>query len=293
MSHHTWYDLADHFCAREKSLIDGGKNKYFERLAARRYNYANKNAAGTVRLVFLNSVAKNKINKTLSRAGRFVWCKNLKYEGKGDDGYRKISFTIGSGGKRFFVCESNVLAIPHNTYINNNSYFRNYNKVFGSFASVFDYRDAIKVMKRNSSQRWDDLESYESFLQQESPFKTGTLVCARKGLFFPRLSKFQEKIEELVDRYCVENYCTQHNHKLKAYLSGRDYITRDKKLQGLFDSFIKWCAHTPEAMHPVGVVVGRSRNVSPYSGKELYRVSFADTIYEEVHPIQMEVLNEV
>ena len=57
--------------------------------------------------------------------------------------------------------------------------------------------------------------------------------------------------------------------------------------------FSNWCENIPEAVHPVGVILGRARNVSPHSGRELYRVSFAETIYEEVHPIQLEVINEV
>jgi hypothetical protein len=72
MYNHTWYDLADHFCAREKSLMDGGDNQHFERLAARRYNYALKSNPGSVRLVFLRSAAENPTNKTLLRNGRFI-----------------------------------------------------------------------------------------------------------------------------------------------------------------------------------------------------------------------------
>ena len=100
-------------------------------------------------------------------------------------------------------------------------------------------------------------------------------------------------MKELVDSFCADNYCREHNQALQTYLSGRDYITTDNNLQQLFDSFTRWCDSKPEADHPVGVVIGRSRSTSPYSNKELYRVSFADTIYEDIHPIQMEVLNEV
>ena len=295
MKQHTWYDLADHFCAREKSLLDRGKNKYFERLAARRYNYANKNITGAVRLVFLKEVAADKTNKTLVRNGRFVWCKNLTYEGVNDDGYRMISFTIADGNKRFYVSERHVLAIPHNIYINNNSFFMKYNKVFASFSSVFSYREAAKTMKRNDDGHWEDLDDFMDYLRCDTPFPPGTLVRARKGMFFPRLSKLQETMAVLTERFCEEKGLMKHSTRLNEYLAGRvhSYTSTDKELLEIFYQFNDWCEKSPEADHPVGVVIGPARGISPHSGKELYRVSFAETIYEEVHPIQLEVINEV
>ena len=293
MKSHTWYDLADHFCAREQSLISGGSNPNFERLAARRYNYAKGSSPGSVRAVFLKSVAENKTNKTLLRNGRFIWCNNLRYEGKDEGGYRQVSFRIGKGNKRFHVSERSMLILPNNIYINNNSFFRKYNQIFSSFSSVFDYREGAKIMRRNSSEPLGGVEEYLSFLSTESPFKPGTLVQPRKGLFFPDLGVFQGKINELSKAYCDEHFLSHRHQELVAYLSGRDYITTNKKLSQLFQDFQAWCDSEPAAVHPVGVILGRSRNISPHSGRELYRVSFAETIYERVHPIQLEVINEV
>ena len=293
MKHHTWYGLADHFCAREKSLISGGDNPDFEQLAARRYNYATGHKAGSVRAVFLKSAAVDKSNKTLLRNGRFIWCNSLQYEGKDSDGYRQVSFQIGKGKKRFHVSERCMLVLPNNIYINNNSFFRKYNRIFSSFASVFDYREAVKIMWRNSSDSHTSLNEYVEFLAAESPFKPGTLVQARKGLFFPKLDVFQKKINDLSQVYCEQNFLNHRHSELVTYLSGRDYITRDESLQELFEGFQSWCNNNSKAAHPVGVVLGRSRDVSPHSGRELYRVSFAETIYEEVHPIQLEIINEV
>jgi hypothetical protein len=287
MKQHTWYDLADHFCARPNSLVDEGKNKFFERFAARRYNYAHNPPPGSVRLVFLKEVANNKNNKTLSRAGRFIWCKHLKYEGRSDEGYRMISFKIGDGNKRFHVSEKHTLAIPHNIYINNNSFFRKYNRIFSSFASVFDYRDAVKVMRRNDDAQWDDLDDFADYLRCETPYRPGTLVQPKKGMFFPKLSKLQETMSVLVKEFCETKGFLQHADRLNDYLAGRS-ITHLNRNDELWEAF-----RHPAAIHPVGVVLGRSRNVSPHSGRELYRVSFADTIYEEVHPVQLEVINEV
>lgn len=293
MKNNTWYDLADHFCAREKSLLDGGENKYFDRFAARRYNYAKNYVSGAVRLVFLKSVEKDKINKTLNRDGRFIWCKNLRYEGKDDEGYRKLSFSIRNGNKKFQVSEQEIVVVPHNIFINNNSYFKKYNKILSSFSSVFEYREALKIMKRNDDRSWESVDEFAEHIRAESPFRPGTLVKPRRGLFFPRLAVFQEKIDNLVTQFCSENNLNSRSKELKTYLSGRDYITTDERLMSLFNQFNEWCEQEPTAAHPVGIILGRARDISPHSGRELYRVSFAETIYEDIHPIQMEVLNEI
>ena len=293
MTTKTWYDLADHFCTREKSLLDGGDNQYFERLAARRYNYAKKSTPGAVRLVFLQSAGADSTNKTLLRNGRFVWCKNLRYEGINKDSLRKLSFTIGKGKKRFVVTEEDVLVIPGNIFINNNSFFRNYSKVFSSFPSVFNCRECLKIMRRSDEYDWGSLDEFAEYIASYTPFRPGTLVQPRLGLFIPKIDKLEEKMSELSGLYCDASALNSKRGDLISYLSGRDYITTDKALLDLFHGFRDWCEEEPLAKHPVGIVLGRSRNISPHSGKELYRVSFAETIYERVHPIQLEVINEV
>ena len=45
--------------------------------------------------------------------------------------------------------------------------------------------------------------------------------------------------------------------------------------------------------HPCGIIIGRSFVDSGYVSKEFYRVRFGDTIYEKVHPVQMEIINEI
>lgn len=295
MTQHTWYDLGDHFCAREESLLDGGPNTHFERFAARRYNYAHSHASGQVRLVFLQRVAENPANKTLFRNGRFVWCKSLRYEGTNDRGYRQVSFTLKKGRKVFKVSEEDVLALPSNIFINNNSFFRKYNKVISSFSSVFEYREAVKIMRNNTAQRHHSLEDYVGFLASQSPFQPGALVSPRRGLFFPKVDKFKQKMDELALVYCSEKGITKHSQELANYLTGpvRAHTPPAEDLVSIFTDFNEWSTTHHDAIHPVGVVLGRARNVSPHSGRELYRVSFGDTIYEEIHPIQLEIINEV
>ena len=45
--------------------------------------------------------------------------------------------------------------------------------------------------------------------------------------------------------------------------------------------------------HPYGIIIGPSFDNSDFSGREFYRVRFAGTTYERVHPVQMEIINEV
>jgi hypothetical protein len=44
--------------------------------------------------------------------------------------------------------------------------------------------------------------------------------------------------------------------------------------------------------HPCGIILGPSLD-NGYGGRELYRVRFGDTTYEQVHPVQLEIINEV
>jgi hypothetical protein len=48
-----------------------------------------------------------------------------------------------------------------------------------------------------------------------------------------------------------------------------------------------------ERPHPCGIILGPSLVENPYVDKEFYRVRFGDTTYERVHPVQMEIINEI
>ena len=46
--------------------------------------------------------------------------------------------------------------------------------------------------------------------------------------------------------------------------------------------------------HPCGIILGPSVQGSDhYVGKEFYRVRFGNTTYENVHPVQLEIVNEI
>ena len=253
----TWGDLFVHHCSKAvvRRTLDGRSfnarsnpkmNLYHEDFATRRYNYAASNDKKKCRLVFtksvLDSVAQN-TNRTLVRDGRFIWCKDLAYEGKNNQGYREISFSVDSGKKRFQVSEDKILCIPSKIWVNNNNYFSSPETTFSSFSTVFSYENAMNNMAKNSGLSY---ESLAKLVENDNPHKIGSLVSPRLGYFYPQLKEGQRE---------------------------KDWLRVDEQ-------------------HPVGIIVGKA-SVSDYVGKEFYRVRFADTTYEKVHPVQMEVLSEV
>ena len=239
----TWGDLINCHCtlkwlAPTASDADTVRNPFYEDMATRRYNYAASDASGC-RLVFLKKVLDTPGNKTLVRHGRFIWCRNLKYEGRGKDGSRHLSFTVDRGQKRFTVSEHNVLCIPASTFINNNRFFRQKGSTFKGFSSVFAYAKTLNMMRKNSDL---DKEDFLRKIHADNPHKPGALVGPRLGYFYP---------------------------------SGQP---------------------SPTALateHPCGIIIGPSFDNSDYAGREFYRVKFGDTTYERVHPIQLEIINEV
>lgn len=237
MSFPTWAELIDSFCSNQKN------NPHSEKFASRRYNYSPNSDIKAIRLVFTKNVLANKDNKTLCRNGRFIWCKNLKYEGKNDKNLRQVSFTVDSGTKRFKVAENNILCIPSKTYVNNNTYFRSKFKTFLPFSSVFQYSSAVRMMAKSVGCQKDFIKDV---IQKDSPYKPGTLVIPRLGYFYPE-------------------------------------IDPDKINKSIFY----------DKAHPCGIVLGRSLPVDSFAGKEFYRVRFGDTTYERIHPVQMEIINEV
>lgn len=254
MSLPTFSELRDSYCTSRifryaqdgrrrwaHSHSETNENPHFEEFSIRRYNYAPSADVSSIRLVFLKDILNNPLNKTLRRGGRFIWCKNLEYDGRGDDGFRQISFTVDKGKKRFQASENNILCIPSKIYINNNRYFRNNQNTFANFSTVFGYSNSLKMMAKNQGL---GNESFMELINKDSPFKAGTLVSPRKGYFFPLSEK---------------------------------------------DSF------NANSLHPPGIVLGPSliTKRSDFIGKEFYRIRFGDHTYERIHPVQLEIINEV
>ena len=92
----TLRDLQDYYCVNRSVPSSNGReeNPYFEYPATRRYNYAPSSDKKACRVVFLKDVLKNPDNKTLCRRGRFIWCTDLRYEGRNKQGYREMSFSV-------------------------------------------------------------------------------------------------------------------------------------------------------------------------------------------------------
>ena len=242
----TWNDLLTYHCSVEKIHHDGAYdyNPYFEKVASRRYNFSPSYDINKIRLVFLKGVLGDPSNKTLRRKGRFIWCKNLRYEGRINTGMRHVSFSVDNGQKRFIIAENNMLCVPSKNYVNNNRYFRTKEKTFKAFSSVFSYPNALRIMQKNSTLTEEELAEA---IRHDSPYKPGTLVSPRIGYFYPE------------------------KHKLKNVEA----------------------SYLLDAQHPCGIILGPSPSPESASGREFYRVRFGDTTYERVHPVEMEILNEI
>lgn len=234
----TWGNLVDNFCSTKK-----GANPNYEDFSVRRYNFSATTDSSSCRLIFLRGVLQDDLNKTLRRQGRFIWCRNLRYEGRNSEGFRSMSFTVDKGRKRFCVGENNILCLPSNTCVNNSRYFRSKQKVFTPFSSVFSYANSLAIMARNSDLSRDQLVLQ---IEKDNPYKPGTLVSPRLGYFHPDINpdKLNKKIH-----------------------SDRE--------------------------HPCGLILGPSTEDSNYVDKEFYRVRFGDTTYEKIHPVQLEIINEI
>jgi len=252
MSTPTWGELDKYHCALEwtkvydeRGILNTIPNPFHEQLAARRYNYSVSSDSSSCRLVFLKSVLRDRRNKTLCRNGRFIWCRNLRYEGPDSHtGLRRISFTVDKGKKRFTVLEDEVLCVPANSYINNSRFFKKRETTFRAFGTVFGYSNTRSMMYRAAKDDFPERESFFRKIQEDCPYKPGVLIRVRKGYFYP------------------------------------DPITRPQP-------------YNEEDQYPYGIIIAPSQENSDYSGREFYRVRFGQTTYERVHPVEMEIVNEV
>jgi hypothetical protein len=52
-------------------------------------------------------------------------------------------------------------------------------------------------------------------------------------------------------------------------------------------------SYSPSEPHPYGLLLGRTIGQSDYFRREFYRVRFGATTYERVHPLEMEIINEI
>ena len=238
-------DLQDQFCSKRNYENKSGfvRNPWHEDFANRRYNYSPNLDKDSVRIVFLRDVLEEPGNKTLRRKGRFIWCSNLRYEGKDENGLRACSFTVDKGSKRFKVSENNMMCIPSKIFVNNSRYFRSTEKTFLPFSTIFSYQNALRLMSQGSGLT---KIQHRELVEGDSPYTPGTLVYPRLGYFYPMTTDIP-----------------------KAELQ---FWKREP--------------------HPCGLILGPSF-LEDRLGREFYRVRFGDTTYEKVHPVQMEIINEV
>ena len=297
----SWLDLVSMFSSSRLTLL-GEENKLYDKAATRNYYPSTSVDKYSLRLVFLSTVSEDYRNRTLDRRGRFLWARNLRYEGVDADGLRQISFTLDKGSKRFTVSESEVLCLPSRASVRSSSTKHNFNPpplAYTSFSSVFEYDNALKQLHRKSGVA--DYETYVSTLTAASPFKPGTLVSPRLGYFLPKRSSFVGVASAATDQFFDEvpsllssaNTRVEFLDTLTSALAFSDSLVYKTPIEiiKIIRAFGDWCSSSRGFEHPYGIVL--SRNYQPHqrsTGKEFYRVNFGGTIYEKVMPIQMEVL---
>lgn len=231
MNFPTWGDLIDLHCTVKRTRYKD-ENPFYESMSVRRYNYSSDSDSDRVRLVFLKSVLKDSRNKTLRRDGRFIWCKNINYEGLNELRLRTFSFTVDNGNKRFLVAENECLCVPSKSFINNNKFFRKKDKTFVPFSSVFAYEKSLAMMAKNSDL---GVKEFKSLVEKDNPHKPGTLVIARQGYFYPE-SFNAEPIKPEEDHPC-------------GIILGKSFISSDYISRELYR--VRFGNVTYEKLHPV------------------------------------------
>ena len=100
-------------------------------------------------------------------------------------------------------------------------------------------------------------------------------------------------------RNCVQSMAKNGGHDLEQFkkIISSDDVYKPGSLVaprlGYFFPEIKpGMENSLDNEHPCGVILGPSF-VDDFIGREFYRVRFGDHTYERVHPIQMEIINEV
>lgn len=199
----TWEDLQNYHCCHQyikQDMFKNERNPFYEEFAQRRFNYAASGDVDSCRMVFLKGVLGDDRNKTLVRGGRFLWCKNFKYEGRSPLGVRQLSFTVDKGQKRFVVSEHNALCLPSKVYVNGSRFVRPPHKTFIPFSSALHYPNTVRDMSHNMGIPLADLREV---IRCDAPYKPGSLVFPRLGYFYPdpdKLSKMK-KLSRLTDEH--------------------------------------------------------------------------------------------
>lgn len=234
----TWANLRKYYACH-----DSLDNPFYEPFTRRRYNPIRSDDSGRIRLVFLNrTIDKYPDYRTLVRKGRPVWCENLSFEGT-KEGQRFFGFSLKGGKKRFTVSDSYCFLLPSRLYV-----FPSWPSKLGSSKSicsrlgtVFGYPPAIKMMYNRIENSTETLDEFSQRINSLSPYKPGTLVSPRLGLFRP-----------------------MHN----------DFGGQDKEF-------------------PYGLIIRREQSkYQELYGRELFTVSFGQYMVENVHPIEMEIIND-
>jgi hypothetical protein len=306
----TWLNLYDFYATNHHIPIDfwydpdqpGGpyNNPFYEPITNRRFNQvsADKRKSNRVRLIFLRTLLEDEpgYKRLCHKDGRPVWAYDIKYEGVDPDQGRVLSFNLSGESKRFKVGEKHTLFLEDDQYINPNHHFfmLSHRLAFSCFGNPFVARRCLKMMYRNS----DGVESEKDFIQRvqaESPIKIGSLVEVRMGLFAPDFKYRKNLLITMAEKYC-DNFEYEEMHpkrtKLLKFLKGSSsFHGISETHEPDYVEFINWCRESSECHFPLGLVLRKDpvpKNLMS-NGRVSYTVKFGDLVYEDIHPVQMEV----
>jgi hypothetical protein len=272
----TSLNLHDYFGANRKvprlGPNEAQDNPYYEDALGRKYNHSVRSGTNAVRMVFLNSLLEEQPESSrLVKKGKPLWCYCVKYEGVcKKTSYRQISFTLSiKSKKRFCVGEQHILLIPARVRIYP-KFWDGYKQRCSNFGSVFTYSPLMTMMWASSEEfvNGKTRDDFVNRVENDNPYKIGTLVEPRIGLFGPwakrssLLKMLEKKYNHLVDTGSPQ------------------------------DQFYTWCREAPEAVIPPGVIISREYGSSKvnYYGKERLKVQMGGEIFEDLHPNELNII---
>jgi hypothetical protein len=307
----TWLNLYDFFATNHHIPIDfwydkdqpGGPyhNSHFEPITNRRFNQVSRDRRDPkkVRLAFLRSllVEQPGYKRLCHKDGRPVWAHNLRYEGTSAQNHRLLSFNLAGETKVFTVSEKHVLFLEDDQYINPNHQFfmLSHRLAFSCFGNPFVAERCLDIMYENK----DSDETKEDFLSRvaaDADVKVGSLVEVRMGLFAPDFKYRKTLLATMAEKYC-RNQQLDERHPSRTNLfkslkgaSAFHGITENQ--EPAYVEFINWCRESTECDFPLGLVLRKDTVSQNFfsNGKETFAVKFGDLVYEEIHPIQLEVV---
>ncbi len=307
----TWLNLYDFYATNHLIPIDfwydsdqpGGpyNNPFYEPITNRRFNQVSsgKKDPNRVRLVFLRTLLHDEpgYKRLCHKDGRPVWAYNIKYEGVRPSQGRMLSFNLHGESKRFMVSEKHTLFLEDDQYINPNHHFfmLSHRLAFSCFGNPFGANRCLSLMYQ-TSETGETESDFIRRVQDDAQIKVGSLVEVRMGLFAPDFKYRKNLLITMAEKYCDKlEYEELHPRRVKLlkFLKGSSsFHGISENQEPAYVEFVNWCRDSKDCIFPLGLVLRKDPVPSHFlsNGQESYTVKFGDLVYEDIHPVQLEVV---